>query len=151
MRRIIFIMMAAVFSMTCAIAQNPIKWRSSVKMTTADEGVITMKAIIQPGWHLYGLDLPKGGPKATTFDFTQSTGIELTGEITPSSKPVETLDKMFDLKLNWWDANVTFTQQFKVTGKTPAIKGVITYMGCNNETCMPPRKENISLSIPAQK
>lgn len=150
MRRITLIILSAVISVACAFAQNPIKWRSSVAMTNATEGVITMKAIVQPGWHLYGVDLPKGGPKSTTFDFSQSTDIELTGKITPSVKPTTTFDQMFQLELNWWETTVTFTQAFKVTGKSPNIKGVITYMGCNNETCTPPRKENISLTIPVQ-
>ncbi len=151
MRRITLLLMAMVFSVACALAQNPIKWRSSIKMTDKNEGTITMKAIIQPGWHLYGLDLPKGGPKSTTFYFEKRTDVEFIGSVTPSTKPIETFDQMFQIKLNWWDANVIFTQKFKVTGANPLIKGGITYMGCNDENCTPPRKENISLSIPTKK
>lgn len=119
-------------------------------MTNATEGIVTVKAIIQSGWHLYGFDLPKGGPKSTSFDFSGSSGIELIGAVNPSIKPVEVFDNMFQLMLNWWDSNVTFTQRFKATGEKPTIKGVITYMGCNEQTCTPPRKENITLTIPVK-
>ena len=144
MQRIISFLTAITVTVACAMAQSPIKWRTSLKMTGNAEGTIMMKAIVTDGWHLYGTNLPKGGPKSTTFDFAQSSDIEFIGAPVPSEKPIEIYDKMFDLKLNWWAANVTFTQRFKVTGNSPAIKGTITYMGCNDETCMPPRKEKIS-------
>lgn len=150
MHRVRIFSLLFILSVSCLYAQNPIKWRSSVKMTSDTEGVIALKAFMQPGWHLYGFDLPKGGPKSTSFDFSNSSGIELIGTINASVKPVEVFDDMFQLTLNWWDANVAFTQHFKIIGKKPSIKGVITYMGCNDQTCTPPRKENITLTIPRQ-
>ena len=150
MYRIRLFLLLFILSASCIYAQNPIKWRSSLKMTNATEGIVTVKAIIQSGWHLYGFDLPKGGPKSTSFDFSGSSGIELIGAVNPSIKPVEVFDNMFQLMLNWWDSNVTFTQRFKATGEKPTIKGVITYMGCNEQTCTPPRKENITLTIPVK-
>ena len=151
MYRIKLFLLFVICSISFCFAQNPIRWRSSVKMTDKAEGVVLMKAIVQPGWHLYGIDLPKGGPKSTSFDFSDSVGIELIGTVSSSTTPIEVFDNMFQLKLNWWDSNVTFTQRFKVTGNNPMLKGSITYMGCNDETCTPPRKESISLSIPVKK
>ena len=61
---------------TAAMAQTvqPVKWRISVKMTSKTEGVVTIRAIVGQGWHLYGLDIPKGGPKPTSFNFSKSEG-----------------------------------------------------------------------------
>jgi hypothetical protein len=44
---------------------------------------------------------------------------------------------------------VTFTRKFKLTGKKAdaVINGKITYMACNDENCMPPKTENITLNI----
>jgi thiol:disulfide interchange protein DsbD len=54
------------------------------------------------------------------------------------------------MTLYWWDSNVNFTQKFKVTDQSKAkINGKISYMSCNDETCMPPATESISLAVPA--
>lgn len=40
---------------------NPATWRLSVRMVSETEGVATLKAIVNPGWHLYGTSLPRVG------------------------------------------------------------------------------------------
>lgn len=152
MKRISLIFALILFSVVSMSAQKPIKWRSSVKMTSKTEGVITIRAIIQQGWHLYGTNLPQGGPKATKFDFSSSKGIELVGQVTPSVNPKTVFDKSFGMNLNWWEQSLTFTQKFKVTDKSIAkIIGSVSYMGCNDETCLPPATQAIKLSVPAYK
>lgn len=125
--------------------RKPVEWRTTVKMTSEKEGTVTFKANLESGWHLYGTNLPAGGPKPTVFDLSESTGVEFIGKITPAFKPVEVEDKMFGMKLNWWDRTVTFTCVFKVVDSAKArIRGKITYMACNNQTCMPPQVETFS-------
>ena len=57
-------------------AQNPAKWT----LESADRGRsvkagetldVTLKAEIEPEWHLYALDQPSGGPVATTIKVTE--------------------------------------------------------------------------------
>lgn len=130
-------------------AQKPIKWRTSVKMTSKTEGVVTMKAIIENGWHLYGTNIPSGGPKATKFDLSQSIGVKFIGGTVPSVTPKNVYDNTFGLNLNWWDKTVIFTQKFKLTGKPNAkIIGSISYMGCNDQTCLPPSSQSINIVVP---
>ena len=82
----IFLAIAALCCSLRGLAQSasPIEWRVSVKMTSEKEGTLIMKAIIEPGWHLYGMELPDGGPKPTVFDLSGSQGIQYEGNITPS-------------------------------------------------------------------
>ncbi len=103
---------------TAAMAQTvqPVKWRISVKMTSKTEGVVTIRAIVGQGWHLYGLDIPKGGPKPTSFNFSKSEGIELAGGIAPSVKPEARQDAAFGMELSQWSSNVNFTQHFRLKG-----------------------------------
>lgn len=152
MKKISLIFAFILFSVVSISAQKPIKWRSSVKMTSKTEGVVTIKAIIQPGWHLYGTNLPEGGPKATKFDLSSSKGVKFVGQLTPSVKPKTVFDKSFGMNLNWWDQSLSFTQKFKVTDKKNAkIIGSISYMGCNDETCLPPSTQTINLIVPTYK
>lgn len=130
-------------------ANPPVRWRTIVRMTSPNEGTVTFKALIEPGWHLYGLELPQGGPRPTRFDLGESTGIEFTSPVTPSREPVSTDDPMFGLTLSWWDANVNFTAPFRLTGEgTPTVKAAISYMACDGNTCRPPKTERISAPVP---
>ena len=123
-------------------------WTSNVKMTSATEGEIIIKVSIADGWHLYGTNLPKGGPKPTAFDFSGSRGIKLTGVIKASASPTEKFDSMFNLKLSYWTGTVTFRQKFKVTNAANAsVAGTVTYMGCNDNTCSPPAKYTFSKAV----
>ena len=76
---------------------NPVKWTSKIEMTSADEGIAVFSATIAPHWHIYGLNLPDGGPRPTTFDFTDVNGVTLLGDIVPSAAPVTEHDATFKL------------------------------------------------------
>jgi thiol:disulfide interchange protein DsbD len=67
MKKLTFLFVALIISAVTAMAQSPIKWRTTYKMTSQTEGVLTVKAIVTEGWHLYGTELPEGGPKATSL------------------------------------------------------------------------------------
>lgn len=127
-----------------ASAQNPIRWRMSVKMTSKTEGIVTLRAVIDSGWHLYGFDLPDDGPRPTSVSFDKSEGIVFTGDLTPERKPVEKDDPMFGVRLAWWDSNISFTRKFKLAkGKIHRLEANINFMGCNDQTCLPPRSESL--------
>ena len=137
---------AVIFNLPAQMLQ-PIKWSCSAAMQSDTEGIMTFKAEIENGWHLYGLQLPDGGPRPTKIVFDKLDGVELVGELTPSQPAKETVDMVFHLKLGWWDSDVAFTQAFKVTDKNGyAIEGTISYQGCNDESCMAPQKEPFSFT-----
>lgn len=121
---------------------EPIVWSSTIKMTSNNEGVMTFKASIDDGWHLYSFDLPENGPNATKISFDKTSGIELLGDIVPSRQPIDTVDLVFNIRVGWWDADVEFSQKFKVLeeGKYD-ISGEIYFQACNGETCIAPTTE----------
>lgn len=132
-----------------AAAQSVVKWTHSVKMTSATEGVVTLTAKVDKGWHVYGLDIPKGGPKPTSFNFDKSTGIATVGAVKFTPKPTKKHDKAFDMDLTWWANKVTFTQKFKVTdSRTAKIAVTVRYMACNDTNCMPPKRETFEIAVP---
>lgn len=128
---------------------TPIKWAVSSEMTSDTDGKILFHASIEEGWHLYGLTLPEGGPKATSVAFDKLEGLELIGDLTPSQAPVEKVDMVFHLKLNWWESDVTLEQKFRLTGASGyRAEGVVTFQGCNDGSCIPPTKEGFEVSSP---
>lgn len=128
---------------------TPVKWNVTSEMTSADEGVVRFAATVEDGWHLYGTTLPDGGPRPTTINFDRIEGVELIGGLEPSVAPVEKVDMVFHLKLNWWDTDVTLSQKFRLTGKNGyLIAGTISFQGCNDGSCIPPAKEPFEVSSP---
>lgn len=145
----ICLLIMMLFAMGLAVAQDAIKWRTTVKMSNEKEGVLTVKAIVEPGWHLYGTKLPKNGPKPTVLDFSASKGVKFISEFSPSEKPVVKYDDMYEMELNWWSGTVSFSRKFKLTGKKEdaEINGKITFMACNDQNCLPPKTQAVKLKI----
>ena len=129
----------------------PVRWRTFVTCD-GDNGILTFRALVSSGWHLYGLELPTGGPKPTVFDLSGSVGVKFEDSVKPQREASKVEDPLFGMTLNWWDSNVEFTVPFKVTEPGNArIDCKITYMACNGETCMPPKTENISAVVKQAK
>lgn len=126
-----------------------------VKMTDKTNGIVTVKASIGDGWHLYGTDLPSSsGPKPTVIDLSASTGVQWTGNLQPSTEPIKKKDEIFGVTLTWWTHEVTFTRKFKlIKAEGAKINANISFMGCNGATCLPPAKVNLSrvVRVPSTK
>ena len=133
----------AVISGVHAQILKPVTWNSSVEMNDARNGRLIFKASIDEGWHLYGIDLPDGGPNPTTFTFDKVEGMTLNGDITPSRKPHEQVDMVFHLKLNWWEDKVDFYQDFTLNEPNGAylVEASVRFQGCNDGSCIPPSTE----------
>lgn len=143
-----FIAIAALLnqSLNAQIVQ-PVQWSSQLQMTSDTEGYVEFNAAISKGWHMYALQLPEGGPRPTSFVFSEVSGVEFTDEITPSRAPIEKVDMIFHLRLGWWDADVSFRRNFKLTDTNGCkIEGYVEYQGCNDQSCIPPTKEPFSLT-----
>ena len=127
---------------------EPITWSAEARMTSAKEGVVTLTANIADGWHLYGMEMPDDGPQDTSVTFPATDGIALKGSVTASSKPVVKQDPMFGVEVNFWEKKVVLTQKFKLTGKdVKSIQCLVSYMGCNDQTCLPPKKQEFTINI----
>lgn len=133
----------AVISGSHAQILKPVTWSSSVEMNDERNGRLIFKASIDEGWHLYGIDLPDGGPNPTTFTFDKVEGMTLNGDITPSRKPHEQVDMVFHLKLNWWEDKVDFYQDFTLNEPNGAylVEASVRFQGCNDGSCIPPSTE----------
>lgn len=129
---------------------NPIKWSATLNMTSQTDGEVHLEASIAKGWHLYGMDLPKGGPNSTVFSFEWPRCVVPVGNVLPSTAPIEQYDPIFELTLSWWADRIDFVQKFKIE-KTPEGKEVeakVRYQGCDNENCIAPQTESFTLTIP---
>ena len=143
----ISVLILSIFSLSSQI-QNPITWSSDIVMTSQYEGKVVFNVTIEPGWHLYGFNLPEGGPKSTQIIFDEINGVEYIGDLKASKAPIEKFDEMFNLTLSWWDSDLTIEQTFIFTDKVShIISGKIEFQGCNDQSCIAPQKEIFSLNV----
>ena len=122
-------------SMSFAQMVDPIRWTSEMKQDGKNVE-ITLKATIDAGWHLYALELPEGGPMATDISFGRIEGAELVGELQAVSDLVVKFEDMFGLELSWYENEAVFVQKAKITDENWVVSGSVSFMGCNDETCM---------------
>lgn len=142
-----------VLTSLAALSQSPapVRWRTFVKMVSPTEGEVTLKCLLSGTNHIYGMEMPQGGPHATEFDFTGSKGVEFMGEPVPSREPVTENDALFGMELSHWDSNVNFVQRFRLApcDGERSIRVSVTYMSCDNTNCTPPKTETFVAKVPA--
>ena len=117
-----------------------------MKTFTDTEAQIVFTGNIDAGWHVYSTDLPSGGPISATFNVEKIQGAELMGKLTPQGKEIENFDKVFEMKLRYFENTATFVQKFKITDASYQIEGYLEYGACNDENCLPPTEVPFSFS-----
>lgn len=126
--------------------QEPVKFKTELKTISDTEAQIVFSGNIDAGWHVYSTDLPSGGPISATFNVEKIQGAELMGKLTPQGKEIENFDKVFEMKLRYFENTATFVQKFKITDASYQIEGYLEYGACNDENCLPPTEVPFSFS-----
>lgn len=116
---------------------NPTNWSFSQKSLGNNEYELTFKADIQPGWHVYSMYTPAGGPMATTLTLEEAgKGIELLGQAT-ENEPKKEHDDIFGVDVWSFENEYVITQKIKVTDASlAAIKGSLEYQVCQEGQCV---------------
>ena len=137
-----------VLGLTSAFAQiqDPVQFKYEWKVLSDTEAQIVFTGAIDEGWHVYSTDLPDGGPISATFNVEQIEGLELDGKMMPEGKEIESFDKVFDMKLRYFEEKAVFVQKLKITAANYFIEGYLEYGSCNDENCLPPTNYEFSIS-----
>ncbi len=118
---------------------EPAKWESKIVDLGNNEFELQAIATIEDHWHVYSGQLPKGdGPVPTTFTVLDSNDIEFIGSTVETGEIEEEFDQNFDMNLTYYSNTVTFSQKIKLKDPNKTINGVISFMVCNDMTCIPP-------------
>ena len=130
--------------------QDPVKFNSELKILAADEAEVVFTAAIDKGWHVYSTDLGDGGPISATFNVEKIFGAEVVGKLKPVGKEISTFDKLFEMKVRYFENMAQFVQKLKLTGGAYQIEGYLEYGACNDENCLPPTQVPFKFSGKAE-
>jgi thiol:disulfide interchange protein DsbD len=158
-RRVLPIAFILIALSAVVFGQDPGKW--SLSSDVQGKGLspgqtfkAALKAEIEPGWHLYALEQPEGGPIATTIKVTEGKPFEITGAIASSPKPTTKTDPLFTgtdgkpLETKFFTGSVTFDVPLKATADTPAdaLSLDVRFQLCDETRCLPPKTVRVSFA-----
>ena len=151
MKKLLFPFVLLLFAVAVqAQIQDPVKFNSELKILAADEAEIVFTAAIDKGWHVYSTDLGDGGPISATFNVEKISGAEVVGKLKPVGKEISTFDKLFEMKVRYFENTAQFVQKLKLTGGAYQIEGYLEYGACNDENCLPPTQVPFKFSGKAE-
>ncbi len=154
MRRKLFLILSIFLVTLSAFGQilEPVKWNFELKKTSETSADIHIQATIDEGWHVYGLHIPKDGPRATSIVFNNIENAQIVGELLAPSKLEKQFDPNFNMELNWYTENAIFIQKINFTDASKvSVKGYVEFMTCNDKSCLPPTKKQFSLGVSASE
>ena len=133
-----FLLLSFVVYALQAQIQEPVKFKTELNTLSDTEAEIVFTATIDQGWHVYSTELGDGGPISATFNVDKKSGLEPVGKLKPVGKEVATFDKLFEMKVRYFESSAKFIQKVKLTGGAYEIEGYLEYGACNDESCLPP-------------
>ena len=120
-----------------AQVENPATWSYSEKSLGNGEYELTLKAELKPGWTIYSMYTPEGGPMQTSLNFEAAgKGIELLGKAT-ENEPHKEYDPIFEVDVWHFAGEFVITQKIKVTDPAlTSVKGTLEYQVCQEGQCV---------------
>jgi thiol:disulfide interchange protein DsbD len=154
MKKVLIGLMALLLMPLFSFSQilDPVKWTFKVEQSKPDEATLLLIASIDNHWHLYSQYVPKpkpgnSAPIPTSFTFSTSNNFELVGKVVEPTA-IEENDPNFDMILKFFADKAVFKQKIKVLGqKDFTVKGVVSFMCCDDKQCIPPNDVEFELRI----
>ncbi len=126
---------------------NPVEWTFTSNHIQGDDYELVFKATIEGDWNIYSQYIDEGGPVPTSFQYNDSNHFELTGKNQEVGNKKQGFDALFDMQVIKFAKKVDFVQKVKVKDPARNINGKVEFMVCNEESCLPPRKIDFSISL----
>ncbi len=142
------LILSAVTGAALAQIKDPVQWSFTAVKKSDKVYEITATASIANQWHIYSQNTPKGGPVPTKLVFKPNPLISLTGKVNETGSLKRIHDEYFGIDVNYYDNKVTFVQTINLRSKVKtSISGMVEFMVCNNNQCLPPKKIPFDLKL----
>jgi len=134
---------------------GPVEWSLSTDATSVAPGssvLLRLKAVIAPGFHLYSLTTPQGGPIPTTIRIAAPP---IAGVSIYEPKPERHTDPSFNIPVETYSGEVDFlisTTLRKDVAEGPLmLDATVRYQACSDRICLPPVERLAVSTISIQK
>jgi DsbC/DsbD-like thiol-disulfide interchange protein len=144
----------AVFTAAAGAAEDPVAWSGAPSpqkpLMRGTRFMVELDARIQPGWHLYALDQPDGGPIATEISLPTGQQFSFAGAVL-APKPHTVFDPNFSMRVGFYLEKARFRVPLEVGRDAEAgirtLNIQMRYQCCNDKMCLPPKKTTVAISV----
>lgn len=138
-----------IFLSAAASAQiyNPVTWDYTYVKTGDNQFELRFTATIEEGSHIYGMDIPEGGPIPTSFRIDSAASYNIEGAPFTITEPVEKFDEAFTMDIKTYSETAEFGQKISGNAASFKVTGAVMYMACNNKTCSPPQEIEFEINV----
>jgi len=133
-------------------AEDPVQWTFAFEAKSAAPGshaLGRLVAKVDPGWHVYSLTTPKGGPIPTTVSLAENPAVA--GFKVYQPKPERKFDPNFQLDTETFadQAVLLLDVEFKKDAPPGAaeLSAQVRYQCCNDRLCLPPKRKSAAAAI----
>jgi suppressor for copper-sensitivity B len=129
---------------TTTAADEPVTIAAQIE-ESADGQTLVVTATLAPGWHLYSLDQPPGGPKATSIEVDAGSPLLPVGQFTasppPTKKKVSDVPGWEGLTIEEHSGEVRWTVALSpnTAARGNALTGTVSLQLCEDNSCTPPQ------------
>jgi thiol:disulfide interchange protein DsbD len=144
--------LASFIAPSCFADADPVRWSAALSppgIRAGEGGQIIVKAVIEPGWHIYSLNQAKGGPKPTTIELSDGSALQAAGDpVQPEVKTVH--DAAVGADVEEFEKSVSFGLGAVISdgAKGPQKASLkVTYQACNKTACLLPKTVSVPLEF----
>jgi thiol:disulfide interchange protein len=150
MKKLLPALIFSVFSFALsAQILEPVKWSFSTEKISDKEFELVFTAKIDEGWNIYSQFINGDGPVATSFSFDKNKEVRFKGKVSETSDKIkEGMDEVFGIEIKKFGKRAIFKQKVKVSDLNTTVTGVLEYMTCDDEKCLPPTQVDFSFTFP---
>lgn len=137
-------------------SERPVHWALHGVQPAARAGErfeVRVDASIDPGWHLYALEEPQGGPIPTEIGIAEGDPASLLRVDSPP--PRRLLDSGFQVVTAYFEDAAQFTLRLRAdraaTAGGHALHVLVRYQACNDRMCLPPRNDTVVVPLQIQR
>lgn len=144
MIRKLFIGLVFSFLVFNSFTQNHVKWNFEYDNIT---GKFSAEGKIEDGWHVYSkLTKSNAGPIPVRITFEKNPHVSIKGKPEEFGRPIKDFDKNFESMVFFYEHMYVLQTKMKIK-KPTTLKGVISYMICNDTMCLPPIDVPFSVEV----
>ncbi len=115
---------------------EPVQWSFSTVRVSQDHYDLVAKASIEPGWNVYGIKLPAGGPLPVEFILEESDKFITVDSLREMPAAVVKFDPLFEMEVGLHSIQASFIQRIKVlTGDSFVVSGEVAGQACDDKQC----------------
>ena len=110
---------------------------------------VILAAAIEPGWHLYALEEPEGGPQPTEIALAEGDPVTLLS--VDQGKSGFVADPVSRQLTAFFEHRASFTLHLQLPPTMPrpatVLHVTIRYQSCNDKMCLPPRTDRVEVPL----